>query len=64
MTSADVTFFESKAYFESESAVLESRDNESSLENNKLEQMLSAKDKSLQVYKQCTLQSASDPRPC
>jgi len=48
MTSTDVTFFESKFYFESEPFVLESGDDESSLVNTELEQISSTP---LQVYK-------------
>ena len=61
MTSVDITFFESKSYFKSEFSVLESGDDKSYLESNKLEQMSSAKDKHLHVYERCILQPASDP---
>jgi len=54
MTSPDVTFFKSKSYFENESYLLESDDdatNASSLVNNELEQMSSAKNRPLQCMK-------------
>ena len=61
MTYVDVTFFKSKSYFEFESSLLEFGDDELSLQNKELEEMSSVKDKRLQVYKQHTLQLASDP---